>query len=171
MDSQIPLYEARAKITLETYLALNRVLFALRLRKYRLWYLIFMGSILLLLLVWKSYGLFVFLLLFAIAYPLILMQIARMKGKKYFLQTKSIQNQEMRYSFFQDYFKTNQSNGTATYQYSDILRMTITNNALYLFINDIQAFIIERDSVSPELLTFLKEQSSKFSSKKNKVIE
>ncbi len=49
--------------------------------------------------------------------------------------------------------------------------MTITDSSFYLFINDIQAFIIERDSVSPELLDFLKKQSSEFFAKKNKVIE
>lgn len=168
MDSQIPLFEASGKITLETYLALNRALFAMKLRKFRLGYFILMGASLLLLLVWKAYVIFVLLLLFAIFYPFLLMWLA---AWKYFLQTKSIQNQEIRYTFFQDYFSILQSNGTATYHYSEVFRMTITDSALYLFINDIQAFIIERDSVSPELLAFLKKQSKEFSAKKNKVIE
>lgn len=171
MDSQIPLFEASGKITLETYLALNRALFAMKLRKFRLGYFILMGASLLLLLVLKSYVIFGLLLLFAISYPFLLMWLAGWRGKKYFLQTKSIQDKEIQYSFFQYHFKTCQSSGNGSYLYSEVFRMTITDSALYLFINDIQAFIIERGSVSPELLTFLKNQSSSFSAKKNKVIE
>lgn len=93
------------------------------------------------------------------------------RAKKYYLQTKSIQNEEIHYSFFQDHFKTVQSKGSASYRYSDIFRMTITDTTIYLFINDIQAFIIEGESVSPELLVFLKNQSKSFSAKKNKIID
>ncbi|MCK1207659.1 hypothetical protein MXZ80_06130 [Streptococcus uberis] len=52
-----------------------------------------------------------------------------------------------------------------------MFRMTITDTTIYLFINDIQAFIIESESVSPELLVFLKNQSKSFSAKKNKIID
>ncbi|EGJ26610.1 hypothetical protein [Streptococcus porcinus] len=117
MDSQIPLIEASGKITLGTYLVLNRALFAMKLRKFRLGYFILIGASLLLLLVWKSYVFFVLLLLFTIFYPFLLMWFAGWRGKKYFLQTKSIQEKEIQYSFFQDHFKTSQSSGNATYLY------------------------------------------------------
>lgn len=47
MDNQVPLFEARAQITLETYLAMNRTLFVMKVRKYRLWYCLFLGSVIL----------------------------------------------------------------------------------------------------------------------------
>lgn len=171
MDNQVPLFEARAQITLETYLAMNRTLFVMKVRKYRLWYCLFLGSVILLLFLSKAYGSFLFLLLFAITFPFIMKGMVSWRAKKYYLQTKSIQNEEIHYSFFQDHFKTVQSKGSASYRYSDIFRMTITDTTIYLFINDIQAFIIEGESVSPELFVFLKNQSKSFSAKKNKIID
>ncbi|MTB62721.1 YcxB family protein [Streptococcus uberis] len=171
MDNQVPLFEARAQITLETYLAMNRTLFVMKVRKYRLWYCLFLGSVILLLFLSKAYGSFLFLLLFAITFPFIMKGMVSWRAKKYYLQTKSIQNEEIHYSFFQDHFKTVQSKGSASYRYSDIFRMTITDTTIYLFINDIQAFIIEGESVSPELFIFLKNQSKSFSAKKNKIID
>lgn len=82
MDNQVPLFEARAQITLETYLAMNRILFVMKVRKYRLWYCLFLGSVILLLFLSKAYGSFLFLLLFAITFPFIMKGMVSWRAKK-----------------------------------------------------------------------------------------
>ncbi|MGT2808761.1 YcxB family protein [Streptococcus iniae] len=170
MENQPILYKAQATMTLENYLKMNRTFIKVRLRKIKIWYFIFLGLSVIQFLLGRKIEDFIFIIIIGLL-PLLINTIQRFKGKHYYNQTKAIHNNDIEYFFYEDSLKGKQSKGEMLYDYSDLYRLIITENNLYLLVNNRQAMIIDKKTMDADLTNFLKGKSQLFNAKKDKVIE
>jgi hypothetical protein len=146
------LYKTTTKYTFEEYKKFNR---AVMNRKY-----ILVVSIIAVLMILTGGILLnnIFLILFAIIYPILFFGAAEIGVRRVFNSNKLIQNAEITYEFYNEYVIERHEGGEAKIPYEKLDKILETKTNFYLMIAKNQGFMISKENMSDEMMDFIRKK-------------
>ena len=96
------------------------------------------------------------LIIFAILYPFIFILIKNNSVKRVFQSNKIVQNQEITYKFYEDYFEEKHDAGESKIPYEKLDSIIETKTNFYLMIAKNQGYMLTKENMPEGLEAFIK---------------
>ena len=98
----------------------------------------------------------IFYLLFALLYPLLIWLLQRRQIKKIFKTNKVLQNEEVKFEFYDTYFTEEYPYGNTRLEYNKLYKIVETKTNFYLMIAKNQGYILVKENFPEGLEEFLR---------------
>lgn len=98
----------------------------------------------------------IYYLLFAILYPLLIWLLQHRQIKKIFKTNKMLQNEEVKFEFYDTYFTEESPYGNTRLEYNKLYKIVETKTNFYLMIAKNQGYILVKDNFPKGLEEFLR---------------
>ena len=95
-------------------------------------------------------------IVFAVVYPFIIWLLHNMQVKKVFNTNKALQNAEVNFEFYNDYFTETNEYGNTKLEYNKLHKIIETKTNFYLMIAKNQGFILVKENFPEGLEEFLR---------------
>ena len=95
-------------------------------------------------------------IVFAVVYPFIIWLLHNMQVKKVFKTNKALQNAEVNFEFYNDYFTETNEYGNTKLEYNKLHKIIETKTNFYLMIAKNQGFILVKENFPEGLEEFLR---------------
>ena len=95
-------------------------------------------------------------IVFAVVYPFVIWLLHNMQVKKVFETNKALQNAEVNFEFYNDYFTETNEYGNTKLEYNKLHKIIETKTNFYLMIAKNQGFILVKENFSEGLEEFLR---------------
>lgn len=143
-----PLFKTTTQYTLEEYKKFNKAL----MKKMLVILIIF--EILLVLFFVATQN--IFYLIFAVIYPIILFAIQSANIKKVFNSNKIMQDLDINFEFYKDYFIEKDGRGQGKIEYDKLYKIIETKTNFYLMIAKNQGYMLSKENFPDGLEEFIK---------------
>lgn len=95
-------------------------------------------------------------IVFAVVYPFVIWLLHNMQVKKIFKTNKALQNAEVNFEFYNDYFTETNEYGNTKLEYNKLHKIIETKTNFYLMIAKNQGFILVKENFPEGLEEFLR---------------
>lgn len=95
-------------------------------------------------------------IVFAVVYPFVIWLLHNMQVKKVFETNKALQNAEVNFEFYNDYFTETNEYGNTKLEYNKLHKIIETKTNFYLMIAKNQGFILVKENFPEGLEEFLR---------------
>jgi len=95
-------------------------------------------------------------IVFAVVYPFVIWLLHNMQVKKVFKTNKALQNAEVNFEFYNDYFTETNEYGNTKLEYNKLHKIVETKTNFYLMIAKNQGFILVKENFPEGLEEFLR---------------
>ena len=95
-------------------------------------------------------------IVFAVVYPFVIWLLHNMQVKKVFETNKALQNAEVNFEFYNDYFTETNEYGNTKLEYNKLHKIVETKTNFYLMIAKNQGFILVKENFPEGLEEFLR---------------
>ena len=95
-------------------------------------------------------------IVFAVVYPFVIWLLHNMQVKKVFKTNKALQNAEVNFEFYNDYFTETNEYGNTKLEYNKLHKIIETKTNFYLMIAKNQGFILVKENFPEGLEEFLR---------------
>jgi len=149
------LFRTTTKYTYEEYKRYNR---SLNIKRFLLFASVTDAVLLFLaVLTWN----WLFYLMLAIVFPTVLYLSIALGGRKMFMSTKAMQDLDVSFEFFDEYFVTVSANGENKYYYNELHKIVETKTNFYLMIGARQGCMLSKANIPDGLDEFLRNKGVK----------
>lgn len=143
------LFQITTKFTLEEYKKFNYAI----LKKRHVWPILIIADILILLGGILDENLF--LIIFAVLYPLVVLWVQKRSIQKIFDSNKVTQNIDVTYTFYEDHFEEKHESGEARITYDKLSEIIETKTNFYLMIAKNQGYMLSKENMPEGLIEFI----------------
>lgn len=98
----------------------------------------------------------IFIIVFALLYPILKIILFNYNIKKVFESNKVVRNITTKFEFYKDYFEATNDSAKSKINYNDLNKIIETKTNFYLMTSSIQGYIIEKNNIPEGLSKFIK---------------
>ncbi|MDD3922522.1 MAG: YcxB family protein [Endomicrobiaceae bacterium] len=100
-----------------------------------------------------------YVLIVVAIFPIIFAIMQNINIKRIYNSNKIMQNIDVEYEFYEDYFHVKQPIGEAKIEYKKLSKIIETKTNFYLMIANNQGYMLLKDNMSEELISFIRDKS------------